>query len=93
MSQCPHCAVSKITQQISRVPPANKSTRPFHRVYINWLDLDKGWDGYQGDGGLVRRVMVAVCEATGMAMTYFTQSSKESENLLLITDFVTHLAL
>ena len=26
MSQCPHCAVSKIIQQISRVPPANKST-------------------------------------------------------------------
>ena len=37
--------------------------------------------------------MVAVCKATGMAMTYFTQSSKESENLPLITDFVTHLAL
>ena len=28
-----------------------------------------------------------------MAMTYFAQSSKESKNLSLITDFVTHLAL
>ena len=28
-----------------------------------------------------------------MAMTYFTQSSKESKNLPLITDFVTFLAL
>ena len=28
-----------------------------------------------------------------MAMTYFAQSSKESKNLPLITDFVTHLAL
>ena len=37
--------------------------------------------------------MEAVCEATGMAMTYFTQSSRESENLPLITDFVTFLAL
>ena len=37
--------------------------------------------------------MVAVCKATGMAMTYFTQSSKESENFPLITDFVTFLAL
>ena len=62
-------------------------------MHIDWLDLDEGWDSYQGDGALVRRVMVAVCEATGMAMTYFTQSSKESENLLLVTDFVTFLAL
>ena len=93
MAQCPHCALSKMTQQISRLPPANKSTRPFHHVYIDWLDLDKGWDSYQGDGALVRCVMVAVCEATGMAMTYFTQSSKESENLPLVTDFVTFLAL
>ena len=93
MAQCPHCALSKMTQQISRLLPANKSTRSFHRVYIDWLDLDEGWDSYQGDGALVRRVMVAVCEATGMAMTYFTQSSKESENLPLVTDFVTFLAL
>ena len=42
MSQCPHCALSKITQQISRVLPANRSTRPFHRVYIDWLDLEEG---------------------------------------------------
>ena len=93
MAQCPHCALSKMTQQISRLLPANKSTRSFHRVYIDWLDLDEGWDSYQGDGALVRRVMIAVCKATGMAMTYFTQSSKESENLPLITDFVTFLAL
>ena len=93
MAQCLHCAVSKITQQISRLPLVNKSTRPFHRVYIDWMDLEEGWDSYQGDGALIRRVMVAVCEATGMAMTYFTQSSKESENLPLITDFVTFLAL
>ena len=82
-----------MTQQISRVPPANKSTQPFHRVYIDWLDLDKRWDSYQGDGALVRRVMVAVCEATGIAMTYFTQSSKENKNFLLVTNFVTFLAL
>ena len=42
MSQCPHCALSKITQQISRVLPANRSTRPFHRVYIDWMDLQEG---------------------------------------------------
>ena len=93
MAQCPHYAISKITQQISRVPPINKTTRPFHRVYIDWMDLDEDWDGYQGDEGLVQKVMIAVCEATSMAMIYFTQSSKESKNLPLITDFVTHLAL
>ena len=93
MTQCSHCALSKITQQISCLPPANKAMRPFHRVFIDWLDLNEGWDGYQGDGALVRRIMIAVCKATGMAMTYFTQSSKESENLSLVTDFVTFLAL
>ena len=62
-------------------------------MYIDWLDLDKGWDSYQSDGALVCRVIIAICEATGMAMTYFTQSSKESKNLLLVTDFVTFLAL
>ena len=92
MSQCPHCTLSKITQQISQIPLANQSTQPFYRMYIDWLDFDKGWDRYQGDGALVCCVMVAVCEATGMAMTYFTQSSKESENLSLVTNFVTFLA-
>ena len=62
-------------------------------MYIDWLDLKKGWNSYQGDGALVQRVMVAVCKAIGMAMTYFTQSSKENENLPLITNFVTFLAL
>ena len=92
MSQCTHCAMSKISQQISRRPPANKSTRPFHRVYIDWLDLEDGWDSYQGDGAVVRRAMVAICEATGMAVTYFTQSAKESENLPLTQNLVNWLA-
>lgn len=46
MSQCPHCALSKIIQQISRRPPANKSTRPFHQVFIDWLDFKEGCDMY-----------------------------------------------
>lgn len=37
--------------------------------------------------------MVVVCEDTGMTITYFTQSAKENENLPLIHDFVTWLAL
>lgn len=93
ISQCSHCAFSKILQQISRRPPANKSTRPFHRVFVDWLDLEEGWNSYQGDGALVLRCMVVVCEATGMAVTYFTQSAKEDKNLPLTQDFVTWLAL
>lgn len=93
MSQCPHCALSKISQQISRQPSANESTRTFHRVFFDWLDLEEGWDTYQGDGAIVRRAMVGICEATGMAITYFTQLAKEDENLPLLQDFVTWLAL
>lgn len=83
MSQCPHCALSKISQQISRQSPANKSTRPFHRVFVDWQDLEEGWDTYQDDGAIVRRAMVVICEAKGMAITYFTQSTKEDKNLPL----------
>lgn len=88
MTQCSHCAISKISQQVSQVPPANQVTRPFYRVSIDWLDLEKGWDSYQGDGAMVQRVMVVICEATGMAMGYYTNLSKENENLLLVKDFV-----
>ena len=37
--------------------------------------------------------MVIICEATGMAITYFIQSAKEDKNLLLTKDFLTWLAL
>ena len=55
--------------------------------------MEEGWDSYQGDGAVVCRVMVVICEATGMAITYFTQSAKEDENLPLVQDFITWLAL
>ena len=93
MAQCTHCAMAKITQQISRRTPANRALRPFYRVFIDWFDLEEGWDGYQGDGAIVRRVMAVVCEVTKMAITYFTESAKEEENLPLLQDFVTWLAL
>ena len=69
MAQFTHCAMAKITQQISRRTPANGALRPFYRVFIDWFDLEQGWDGYQGDGAIVRRVMAVVCEATKMAIT------------------------
>ncbi len=72
MSQCTHCTVPKISQQLSRQPQSNQSTRRFNRVYIDWLDLEDGWNCYQGEGAVVRRAIVAVCKATGMAVTYFT---------------------
>lgn len=79
MSQCPHYTLSKMTQQISRRLPANKSTRPFYQVFVGWLDLKERWDTYQGDRAIVRQAIVVVCEATGMAVTYFTQSLKENK--------------
>lgn len=93
MSQCPHCALAKIIQQIFQRPSANKSTKPFYRVFVDWQDLEEGWDTYQGDGAIVRRAIVVICEVTGMTVTYFTQSAKEDENLSLTQDFVTWLAL
>ena len=48
MSQCSHCALSKISQQILRTPPANKATQLFYQVFVDWLDLEKRWDSYQG---------------------------------------------
>ena len=66
--------------------------RPFYRVYIDWLDLEDGWDSYQGNGAVVRRAIVAICEATGMAVTYFTQSAKKSENLPLTQNLGNWLA-
>jgi GAG-pre-integrase domain len=92
-AKCSDCALAKITQQISRRPDPNKSTRPFHKVHIDWFDLEHGWDGYQPEGRLVRRCVIIICEATGIALTYFTTSSKEDENLPIIRDAVTYLKL
>ena len=89
MSQCPYYALSKISQQISRRPLTNKSKKPFYWVFVDWLDLEEGWNTYQGDEAIVRQVIVIICKATGMTITYFTQSVKEDENLPLLQDFVT----
>ena len=32
----------------------NRATRPFYRAFIDAHDLDEGWDGYQGDGRIIR---------------------------------------
>ena len=92
MAQYSHCAQSKITQQILCFFLPNKATRPFYCVFIDWLDLDKKWGGYQRNGTIVRQTMIIVCEATGIAMTYFTQSAKKNENLPLVKNFMNWLA-
>ncbi len=90
--QCTNYAMSKISQQVSRQPLFNQSARLFHRVYINWLDLEDGKDSYQGGGSLVRRTMLPVFEAKGMTVTYFTKSVKKRENLPLTQNLVNWLA-
>jgi hypothetical protein len=92
-AKCPHCALAKITQQISRRPDPNKATKPFYRVHLDWFDLKEGWDGYQHDGRLVRRCLLLVCEATGMTLAYFTTCAKEDENLPIIRDAINWLHL
>src|ERR1700721_584992 len=92
-TKCPDCALAKIKQQISRRPNPNKSTRPFHKVHIDWFDLEAGWDSYQPEGRLIRRCLILTCEATGMALTYFTTCSREDENLPILQDAVNHLQL
>ena len=92
-SQYPHCLLSIILQEISRIPPANKTLRLLYQVFVDWHDLEEWWDSYHSDGAVVRQVMVFIYEASRMAITYFTQSAKEDDNLLLVQDFVTWLVL
>ena len=74
-----NCAMAKITRQISRRPNPNKVTRPFYRIYLDWFDLEEGWDRYQYDGQLVRRCLLLTCEATGItSMSEFSSGSFES---------------
>lgn len=53
MFQCLHCALLKIFKQISWIPHTNKTTWLFYQVFIDWLDLKKGSDSYQGDKAIV----------------------------------------
>lgn len=55
-AECDDSALAKITENPFLQPARNKATRPFHRVAVDAHDLSEGWDGYQGDGRLVRRV-------------------------------------
>ena len=85
--------MAKITRQIFRRPSPNKATKPFYRIYLDWFDLEEGWDGYQYDGRVIRRYLLMTCEATGMTQAYFTTCSKENENLPIIRDAINWLHL
>ena len=81
-------AFSKICQQVLHRPNPNKFIRPFQKVYIDWFDLEEGWDDYQGDRRIIRRVVLMVCEAIGYAFGYFIICPKEDENLPIVKDVV-----
>lgn len=94
LAECDDCALSKITQQnVNHGLSLSKSTIPFYRVFIDWHDLKEGWDGYQGDGRVVRRVMLITCEATNLVLAYFTYSNGEKENWGIINDVYQWLLL
>ncbi len=85
-AECADCALSKIKQRPTRIPVAVKAMRPFHTISIDFTELDRGWDGFQGDGIVVRRVMFVSCEATGLVVAYFMTSQRETETLKAIKD-------
>lgn len=58
--------------------------QPFHRIFIDWLNLKEDCDGYQRDKAIIKQVIIIICKATGIAITYTTQSAKKNENLSLI---------
>jgi len=91
--ECQDCALAKITQRGSHVPDPHVPTRPFYRIDVDWFDLEEGWDGYQGDGQLVRRVLLIACAATGLILPYFATTAREAENLPYIKDSIMWLKL
>jgi hypothetical protein len=91
--ECPDCTLLKITQQISQKLNSNKSIKPFHKIYIDWFDLEQGWDHYQSERRLIYQCLILTCEATDIVLTYFTTYSKEDENLLILQDAVNFLQI
>jgi len=85
------CVFSKIYQQISRRPDPNKFIKPFQKVHIDWFDLEKSWDDYQGDRRIIRRIVLMICETIGYALGYFITYPKEDENLPIVKKVVNWL--
>lgn len=77
-------ALSKITQQnVNHRLSPTKIMRPFQRVFIDWLDLTGGRDGYQGDGKAVRRTMTITCK--DLVLAYLTSSNGQSSFKRILT--------
>ncbi len=57
--------------------------QPFDGGYSDWFNLEDDWNSYQGVRAVVRQAIVELYKATEMAVSYFTQSVKESQNLSL----------
>jgi hypothetical protein len=81
-TECEHCAVAKITRQISRRPPDRLINKPCQELHIDWTDLQIDYKGFV-------RVMFITCAWTGMVFPYFmTTHGTERENLRVLKDFV-----
>ena len=88
MSQCDVCAKAKMTNQVFHRPPINRPTRPFYKVNIDWEDLDEGWNNYQSDGTIIKRIMKIICQIINMMITYFILIRKKNENLSFIQNLI-----
>ncbi len=64
--------LSKICQQVSYRLNPNKFIKLFQKVYIDWFDLKEGWNDYQSDRQIIRRIVFIVYKATGYTFRYFT---------------------
>lgn len=62
-------------------------------MFVDWLDLEKGWDTYQGNKAIVKQIMVVICKALEIAIIYFTQLAKKDKNFPLLQDFIICLTL
>jgi hypothetical protein len=72
--KCIGCARAKVKNLISRRRPDYIYITLFQKVHIDWFDVVEGIDG-------IERVMFIICEATGIMMSYFLTSKRESGSL------------
>jgi hypothetical protein len=72
--KCIRCAKAKVKNLISRRRPDHIYTTPFQKVHINWSNIIKEINGTE-------RVIFITCEATGIMISYFLTSKKESGSL------------
>ncbi len=80
--------LSKICQQISYRLDPNKFIKPFQKVYIDWFDLKKGWDDYQGDKRIIQKIVLIVYKTISYIFGYFTIYPKKDENFPIVKNIM-----